>query len=210
MLRDIRNNYQKNKLEEDQLTSNPIAFFKQWLDEAIKNDVNEPTAMVLSTAINNQPDSRIVLLKEIQEDHFVFYTNYGSIKAQEIESNNHVALNFFWPELERQVRMRGIISKTNETVSNDYFNTRPRDSQLGALASAQSVVLEGRKELEQHYQFLKEKFEGKDIPMPDNWGGYQITPTEIEFWQGRPSRLHDRIRYYKLTDGNWELKRLSP
>ncbi|HKJ43037.1 MAG TPA: pyridoxamine 5'-phosphate oxidase [Sunxiuqinia sp.] len=210
MLRDIRNNYQKNKLEENQLTTKPILLFKAWLDEAIKLKVNEPTAMVISTSMDNQPDSRVVLLKEIKEDGFIFYTNYGSNKGTQIAKNKRVALNFFWPELERQVRVKGTIQKTEESVSVDYFSARPRDRQLGALSSAQSQVVESREKLEADFKQLEQKYEGQEIPKPENWGGYEITPHEIEFWQGRPGRLHDRIRYYKQPDRAWTFKRLSP
>lgn len=210
MLRDIRNNYQKNKLEENQLTDKPMKLFQSWLNEAIKQKINEPTAMILSTSVDNQPDSRVVLLKEIQDESLIFYTNYGSNKGKQIEQNNHIAVNLFWPELERQVRIKGTIRKTSETVSTDYFKTRPRDSQLGALASAQSEVIENREELEHHYRSLEKQYEGKEIPKPANWGGYEILPHEIEFWQGRPGRLHDRIRYYKNPDQKWIFKRLSP
>ena len=210
MLRDIRNNYQKHKLEESQLTKRPVALFKQWLDEAIKHEVNEPTAMILSTSIDNQPDSRVVLLKELKEDQFVFYTNYDSNKGQQMGQNQFVALNFFWPQLERQVRIKGQVAKIDESASDNYFRTRPRDSQLGAWASEQSRAVENREELEEKYRSMEAHFEGQEIPKPENWGGYAVTPVEIEFWQGRPGRLHDRIRYYKAEDGTWSFKRLSP
>ena len=210
MLRDIRNNYQQNKLEEDQLTNKPIALFETWINEAIHEKANEPTAMVIATAVNNQPDTRIVLLKEIKDECLIFYTNYQSSKAQQIDNNNQVAINFFWPELERQVRIKGTISKPDNKISADYFNTRPRESQLGAWASNQSQVLKNREELENKYHQLEKQYEGKTIPMPNHWGAYQVKPFEIEFWQGRPSRLHDRIRYYKTTEGEWKFKRLSP
>ena len=209
MLRDIRNNYALNKLEEAQLASGPIVFFELWLNEAIRQKVNEPTAMVLATAAGNQPDTRVVLLKEIQNEDFVFYTNYHSTKGQQIEQNQHVALNFFWAELERQVRVKGIISKTADDLSEEYFNTRPRDSQLGAWASAQSQEIKSREELENKFEAVKKLYEGKEIPKPESWGGYRVTPTEIEFWQGRPGRLHDRIRFYR-DKNEWKLKRLSP
>ena len=210
MLRDIRNNYKKSKLEENQLPDKPIDLLKQWVDEAIKQKVNEPTAMIISTSVDHQPDSRVVLLKEIQGEHVIFFTNYESSKGKQIEENNRVAANFFWPELERQVRIKGTVKKTPEKISTDYFNARPRESQLGALASAQSEVIGDRDELEKKYLLLEKKYESKDIPKPENWGGYEIVLFEIEFWQGRPSRLHDRIRYYKQPDGHWIFKRLSP
>ena len=166
--------------------------------------------MILATSAHNIPDTRVVLLKEIDDGNFLFYTNYDSAKAKQIATNSQVALNFFWPELERQVRVKGLISKVHASLSNEYFNTRPRESQLGAWASAQSETLTGREELEQKYKLLEKQYEGTNIPKPAFWGGYQVTPNEIEFWQGRPSRLHDRIRYYRIPKHNWEFKRLSP
>lgn len=210
MLRDIRQNYQQNKLEEKQLPAKPIPLFEKWLNEAILKEANEPTAMVLATSINNSPQTRIILLKEIKDEKFIFFTNYNSSKAQQILKNNQVALNFFWPELERQIRVLGTISKLDEIQSTNYFKSRPRDSQLGAWASAQSQVLKNRNELENKYQLLKDQFTNKDIPKPKDWGGYQIYPTEIEFWQGRPNRLHDRILYIRSTQDEWSFNRLSP
>lgn len=210
MLRDIRNNYQKYTLDENSLPGSPIHLFNLWLNEALQKEVNEPTAMVLATCMNDVPDTRIVLLKEVKNDNFLFYTNYNSTKAKQISANKHVALNFFWAELERQVRIKGTISKVEESLSEDYFNTRPRDSQLGAWTSAQSQVLESREELEQKFKDTTALFHGRPIPKPPHWGGYQITPNEIEFWQGRPGRLHDRIRYFKQGTNQWEYKRLSP
>lgn len=210
MLREIRNNYQKHKLEEVDLPDDPVVLFNLWLNEAIQGQVNEPTAMVLATSAHNIPDTRVVLLKEIDHGNFLFYTNYTSSKARQMATNSQVALNFFWPELERQVRVKGVISKVHDDLSNEYFDTRPRESQLGAWASAQSETLTSREELEQKYRKLETQFEGQIIPKPNYWGGYQVTPNEIEFWQGRPSRLHDRIRYYRISPHDWEFKRLSP
>ena len=139
-----------------------------------------------------------------------FYTNYNSTKAQQIKTNPQVALNFFWPELERQVRVKGLVSKVKDEFSEEYFNVRPRESQLGAWASAQSKPLVNRDELEQKYLELEKHYEGKIIPRPAHWGGYMVTPSEIEFWQGRPGRLHDRIQYHSDTQGQWKFKRLSP
>lgn len=210
MLREIRNNYQKHKLEEVHLPDDPIGLFNLWLNEAIQGQVNEPTAMVLATSVHDIPDTRVVLLKEIDNGNFLFYTNYNSAKARQMATNSQVALNFFWSELERQVRVKGAITKVNANLSNEYFNTRPRESQLGAWASAQSETLTGREELEQKYKQLEKQYEGIVIPKPAFWGGYQVTPSEIEFWQGRPGRLHDRIRYYRIAQHDWEFKRLSP
>lgn len=210
MLRDIRNNYQKHKLEEDSIPENPIALFNLWLNEAIHEQINEPTAMVLATSANGIPDTRIVLLKEIEGNNFLFYTNYNSAKAQQIAANPQVALNFFWPELERQVRVKGVISKVNDSLSEDYFNTRPRESQLGAWSSAQSEVLSSREELELKFHETTARYKNRPIPKPPHWGGYQVQPNEIEFWQGRPGRLHDRIRFYSIVKDEWQFKRLSP
>lgn len=210
MLREIRNNYQKHKLEEVDLPDDPVVLFNLWLNEAIQGQVNEPTAMVLATSVHNIPDTRVVLLKEIDRGNFLFYTNYNSSKARQMATNSQVALNFFWPELERQVRVKGVISKVHDDLSTEYFDTRPRESQLGAWASTQSETLTSREELEQKYRKLETQFEGQIIPKPEYWGGYQVTPSEIEFWQGRPSRLHDRIRYYRISPHDWEFKRLSP
>jgi len=210
MLREIRNNYQKHKLEEAFLPDDPTALFDLWLTEAIQGKVQEPTAMVLATAANGIPDARVVLLKEINEGNFHFYTNYNSSKAQQIKTNPQVALNFFWPELERQVRIKGSVSKVKEELSEEYFKIRPRESQLGAWASAQSETLVNRDELEQHYNRLEKQYEGEVIPRPAHWGGYQVKPNEIEFWQGRPGRLHDRIQYRSNIQGRWTFRRLSP
>lgn len=210
MLRDIRSNYQKHKLDEESLPQNPLELFNLWLNEAIHEQINEPTAMVLATSANGVPDTRVVLLKEIEEGNFLFYTNYNSAKAQQMFTNPLVALNFFWPELERQVRVKGKISKVTDDLSNDYFKTRPRDSQLGAWASAQSKEIKDREELEKKFHDTMNEYKNLEIPKPTHWGGYQVKPNEIEFWQGRPSRLHDRIRYYRIIEGKWEFKRLSP
>ncbi len=209
MLRDIRTNYQQFKLEEDQLTEHPMELFRQWMNEAIQNKVEEPTAMTLSTCTDNEPDSRIVLLKGLAENGFIFYTNYNSKKGKQLQQNPQAALNFFWPPLERQVRVKGVISKLNKEESEAYFQSRPRDSQLGAWASPQSTEIGSRKELEDEYTRLSEQFKDEEIKMPEHWGGYLVSPTEIEFWQGRPNRLHDRFRYF-LIDDKWQIKRLAP
>ncbi|WP_423127754.1 pyridoxamine 5'-phosphate oxidase [Gaoshiqia sp. Z1-71] len=209
MLRDIRTNYRQFKLDEKDLTKHPFQLFQQWLNEAIGQKLDEPTAMTLSTSVDNQPDSRIVLLKELNQNGFVFFTNYNSEKGRQLDHNQQVALNFFWAKLERQVRVKGAIHKLSEDLSAAYFRSRPRESQLGAWASDQSAEISNRQELEEKFSFFSEKFKDQEIEKPDYWGGYLVLPAEIEFWQGRPNRLHDRFRYY-LTNGLWKVKRLSP
>ncbi len=209
MLRDIRNNYHRFHLQEEDLNTSPIGQFRSWMKEALENKVSEPTAMVLSTSVNDQPDSRIVLLKEITEIGFVFFTNYNSAKGQQINSNPNVSLNFFWHEMERQVRIKGLIEKLSREASETYFKSRPRDSQLGACASNQSQEIESREKLEKQFQEKEETFQDDEIKMPEEWGGYLVKPFEMEFWQGRPNRMHDRIRY-RWNEKEWVIKRLQP
>ncbi|MFV0376640.1 MAG: pyridoxamine 5'-phosphate oxidase [Mangrovibacterium sp.] len=209
MLRDIRKNYQNFVLEEQHLTSSPMELFARWLKNAIENSEEEPTAMTLSTCIKGQPDSRIVLLKEVDDFSFVFFSNYLSIKGKQLAENNLVALNFFWPKTERQVRVWGAAERLNEQQSALYFQSRPRDSQIGAWASPQSREISTREELDQNFTYYSELFKDKSISKPTNWGGYAVKPTEIEFWQGRPNRLHDRFRYY-FRENCWQVKRLAP
>lgn len=210
MLRDIRKNYEQASLDENRLEKDPMILFESWLDEAIEKNEEEPTAMTLSTAVDGIPDSRIVLLKGIGSTGFIFYTNYLSVKGKQISVNNLVALNFFWPKLERQVRVKGRVEKLPEDLSVDYFKSRPRDSQIGAWASPQSREIQSRSELDQNFQFYTEKFKDEPIPKPTNWGGYYVNAFEIEFWQGRPNRLHDRFRYFLEGENLWEIKRLAP
>lgn len=209
MLRDIRNSYEKYKLNEKELNSSPIALFEEWLDEAILKKVVEPTVMVLSTVSNGIPDSRVVLLKELTQEGFIFHTNYHSVKGEQLSKNPNVSLNFFWAEMERQVRVKGIASKLSAKQSKEYFESRPRDSQLGACASKQSQKVENREKLEEQFIHTEKTFEGKEITMPDHWGGYLVKPFEIEFWQGRANRMHDRISFYQDKKG-WCFKRLQP
>ena len=207
---DIRKDYTLNGLSEQDVLENPIQQFKKWFDEAIESKILEPNGMVIST-IN--PDfrlsSRVVLLKGLDERGFVFYSNYNSHKGQNIAQNPTVAVNFWWVELERQVRIEGRIEKTTEAESDEYFNSRPRGSQLGAWVSEQSMVIESREILEKRQTELEKKFDNQLIPRPAHWGGYRVVPDLIEFWQGRSSRLHDRLRY-KLENSIWTLERLSP
>ncbi len=209
MLQDIRNNYKQGELIENALKTDPVEQFRLWLDEAIEKNVHEPTAMILSSiGSQNRPHSRVVLLKELTGQGFVFFTNYGSAKAGQISDNKFVALTFFWPEIERQVRIDGQAERISHKLSDEYFASRPVDSQLGAWASPQSQVISSRKVLEDNFIKFSEKY-GENIPRPKHWGGYLVIPYQIEFWQGRPNRLHDRILYH--LDGNkWRIVRLAP
>ncbi|TAG86722.1 MAG: pyridoxamine 5'-phosphate oxidase [Bacteroidetes bacterium] len=206
----IRKDYSLKKLDEKEVNQNPFSQFKVWLEQAIQSEIIEPTAMNLATiGENNRPTSRIVLLKEVQTNGFVFFSNYQSKKGKEMFENPYVALNFFWAELERQVRIEGIVEKIPQFHSLEYFVTRPKASQLGAVASPQSEKVENRLFLEQKFEALEKEYAEKNVPKPTNWGGYKVIPTYFEFWQGRRSRLHDRIVYEK-QDNNWNIARVAP
>jgi pyridoxamine 5'-phosphate oxidase len=205
---EIRKDYTKSIIDPSTLLDNPIEQFTNWLNEAIISKVNEPTAMVLSTVSNNKPSSRVVLLKEINESGFIFYTNYDSEKGKEIAANPNVCVNFFWPELERQARIEGTASKVPIEVSERYFKSRPKESQIGAWASPQSQVIESRRIIEENVKKYTEKFKN-EIELPPNWGGYLIAPTYFEFWQGGASRLHDRVVFEKVNN-HWKKVRLAP
>ena len=209
-IKDMRENYKKGSIDVTSLLNNPFQQFLQWFDEAKVSSVLEANAMILSTATNDGiPSSRTVLLKGIDEG-FVFYTNYGSHKGNELESNPKASLLFLWKELERQVRISGVVKKLPRAASEKYFKTRPRGSKIGAWVSNQSQVIEDRSVLENAQEALEEKYpEGSPIPCPPNWGGYIVIPDSIEFWQGRPSRLHDRIRY-QMQGGKFVKERLAP
>ena len=209
-IRALRENYSKGKLTEDHLVADPLDLFSSWMSDALKAELPEPNAMVLSTVnADGHPSSRVVLLKEI-DTGFIFYTNYTSAKAEEMEANNQVALCFLWKEIERQVRIEGSVEKISKEKSEAYFHARPRGSQIGAWTSYQSQIIQNRGVLENRLEALKERFSNVEkIPFPDFWGGYRIVPTKIEFWQGRESRLHDRI-VYKREDVEWVRNRLSP
>lgn len=210
-LADIRSDYKKNKLDENHVSKNPLKQFEQWFDEAVASAVIEPTAMNLATVSkNNTPASRIVLLKGLENGGFEFYTNYQSNKGKELEENPQAALTFFWPELERQVRIQGVVEKVSKEQSEAYFKSRPKASQIGAWASPQSAVISDRKILEDREKQLAERFaDDEDLPKPEQWGGYVLKPISIEFWQGRPSRLHDRL-IYTLEGDKWKINRLAP
>ena len=208
-LSDIRKSYEAGALNEAEVAADPVEQFQKWLDEALDSDIMEATAMTLATAdANGRPSARTVLLKDVGENGFVFYSNYKSRKGRDLAENPHAALTFYWDALERQVRVEGRVGKLSREASEAYFHSRPRGSQLGALASNQSEVIESREVLEQHIQTLDETYPD-EIPLPNDWGGYALTPEVIEFWQGRPNRVHDRLRYIRDKEG-WGLERLSP
>jgi len=208
---EIRKEYTMASLELKSIHKNPIVQFEKWFKEAMQAEVLEPTAMTLSTVTEaGRPSARIVLLKGVEKNKFSFYTNYQSKKGKELEHNPACALTFFWPELERQVRIEGISERLETSISEVYFQSRPRGSQVGAWASPQSSIIKDRELLEARVKEIEKRFEGKEVlPKPHQWGGYAVEPFEIEFWQGRASRLHDRIVYYK-NDGEWVLHRLAP
>ena len=207
----LRENYIKGGLAERDLHKNPFEQFRIWFEQAQSAKITEPNAMTLATAtLDGIPSARIVLLKHFDEQGFVFFTNYESQKADELEENPNVALIFYWAELERQVRITGTVDKTSREEAETYFAKRPRASQLGAWASEQSTVVPGRQVLEEQLASLTKWYEGQEIPAPPYWGGYRVRPEAIEFWQGRESRLHDRLVFNRLDESKWEIERLSP
>ncbi|TDB66945.1 pyridoxamine 5'-phosphate oxidase [Arundinibacter roseus] len=211
-LADLRREYSLNGLSEEDILPDPLHQFRRWFDEALAAEIPEPNAMMLSTVnADNRPASRVVLLKELDAQGFVFYTNYSSKKGTDLALNPWAALTFFWVELERQIRIEGYAERVSEQDSDDYFAVRPRGSQIGAWVSEQSAGLASRTVLEEKQNFYEEKFAGIQVPRPPHWGGYRVIPTTIEFWQGRPSRLHDRIQYvWDAASETWTSGRLSP
>lgn len=210
-LADIRKEYTQSGLSEADADPNPFGQFQKWFDQALAAQLLEPNGMTLATITpDGKPRARIVLLKNFDERGFVFYTNYESHKGQELTQTPWAALVFWWTELERQVRIEGRVEKVSDAESDAYFHSRPVGSQLGAWTSEQSQVVSSREVLERRLQELKEKYLDQDIPRPPHWGGYRVIPTAIEFWQGRPNRLHDRLQYQRLEDGTWRIDRLSP
>ncbi|WOG98887.1 hypothetical protein DCAR_0418233 [Daucus carota subsp. sativus] len=211
----LRENYISPEFREDQVEADPFDQFKKWFEDAVAASLKEPNAMALSTAgKDGRPSSRMVLLKGFDKDGFVWYTNYGSQKARELSENPHAALLFYWDGLNRQVRVEGSVQKVSEEESEQYFHSRPRGSQIGAIVSKQSSVIPGRDVLQQYHKELEEKFsDGSTIPKPKHWGGYRLKPKAFEFWQGQQSRLHDRLRYSPIEiEGRmaWKIERLAP
>jgi pyridoxamine 5'-phosphate oxidase len=206
----LRENYTRGGLREEDLTDDPITLFRQWLEEAVKSEAAEPNAMSLATVSEEgMPDTRTVLLKDIGDRNIRFYTNYKSTKGKDLEANPFAAVNFWWPELERQVRIKGSVSKVSRDESTEYFKSRPRESQLGAWASEQSSSVANLDALKEAYHAVSKRFKNTTIPTPEYWGGYEIVVSEIEFWQGRPSRLHDRI-LFTFEEETWNYERLQP
>lgn len=209
---DLRQNYTLAGLSEADLDSNPIQQFNLWFEQALAADLIEPNAMTLATATaDGKPSARIVLLKGVSEQGFVFYTNYGSQKGRQLIANPYAALVFHWDKLERQIRIEGKVEKLSSAESLEYFHSRPKASQLGAWTSNQSQVIANREVLEQKLASLQAQYSDEDtIPLPEHWGGFRVVPNRLEFWQGRPSRLHDRLLYDLEADGSWSISRLAP
>jgi pyridoxamine 5'-phosphate oxidase len=199
------------ELDENSVDRNPIDLFRRWFDEAIASGSRLPDAMTLATASKDgKPSARMVLLKQVDEEGFVFFTNYRSSKGRELKENPQAALVFYWTQLDRQVRVEGSVERISRAESDDYFKTRPRESQLGAAASPQSEVIANRKVLEKSFRELDELYGGRAVDRPAHWGGYRLKPERIEFWQNRTGRLHDRILYELQADGSWAINRLAP
>ena len=203
--------YNADAIDEQSVDRDPLTLFQRWLAEAVAAGIHLAEAMTLATATpDGKPSARLVLLKQADENGFVFFTNYRSMKARELDSNPQAALVFYWPQLERQVRVEGKVARTSAEESDAYFKTRPRESQIGALASPQSEVIASREELQQKADQIERSYEGRDVERPEHWGGYRLHAERIEFWKGRPGRLHDRINYERQTDGSWSISRLAP
>jgi len=208
-LADIRGKYSENELNKDNIDKDPYKQFSLWMDEVLKMNIIEPNAMVLSTSDEkNFPSSRVVLLKEVKDGKFVFYTNYESKKGHDLSVNPKASLLFFWRELGRQIRISGNVTKTSKEESENYFSSRPYESRISAWASKQSSIIPDRKFLKDKFEEIKKAY-GKEVPLPSFWGGYKLSPTRFEFWQGRENRLHDRIVYIQNKD-KWDIVRLSP
>jgi pyridoxamine 5'-phosphate oxidase len=205
-----RKEYKHSELDEANASNDPLTLFKQWLHEATTAELHEPYAMTLATvSADGTPSARIVLLRQVDEKGLVFFSNYESRKGVELGGNPKATLLFYWAEIERQVRIEGQVTFTSEAISDTYFHQRPRGSQIAASISEQSKVVANRQALEKHFQEFSSQYEGKEVPRPKNWGGYVLRPDVIEFWQGRPNRLHDRLRY-RRTEQAWLRERLAP
>lgn len=210
-LESLRREYLMGGLDIDDLSSSPFQQFEKWMEQVITLQFPDPTAMTIATVSEDgQPSQRIVLLKHFDEDGLVFYTNYSSRKAKELDLNPKISAHFPWHAVERQVKVCGVAEKLSAAQSMKYFASRPRDSQVAAVASSQSAVLSSRTVLLNQFEALKQKFNAGEIPFPDFWGGYRIVPSEIEFWQGGANRLHDRFRYLRIDETNWKIDRLAP
>jgi len=208
---DLRKEYSKKSLSENEVALDPLSQFEQWWLDAEASGIEEMNAMTLATASSDGiPSARIVLLKGFDQSGFVFFTNYSSFKARQLEENPRASLVFFWKDLERQVRILGLVEKLEASASDEYFDTRPEGSKIGAWASPQSQVIPGRSWLEDLERKFKESFKGKKIQRPEGWGGYRVRPIHFEFWQGRTNRLHDRLQYTLEEGGNWKIERLAP
>ena len=209
-IKGFHHQYDKDKLLESDLTATPTELFSRWLQMAIDEEVQEPIAMNLATVDEKgQPSSRIVLMRSFDENGFIFFTNYNSRKGRQLGIQPKVALNFFWEKLHKQVRIEGTAKPVSTALSDEYFHSRPRESQLGAWASEQSMALTSRNELDDRFVALEVKYKDQPIPRPPHWGGYQVIPHLFEFWQGRPNRLHDRFQFISC-DNSWKVSRLSP
>ncbi|HWN08806.1 MAG TPA: pyridoxamine 5'-phosphate oxidase [Pyrinomonadaceae bacterium] len=210
-MNDTLSNPNEQTLDERNVEANPIVLFKRWFDAALASGSRLPETMTLATASKDgNPSARMVLLKGVDDDGFVFYTNYNSAKARQLEENPRAALVFYWVQLDRQVRVEGRVDRVTDAESDEYFQSRPRESQLGALASPQSEIVADRAVLEQRFRELEELYRDREVERPGHWGGYRLRPRRIEFWQNRSGRLHDRILYERQVDETWSISRLAP